>query len=115
MEIITNWNVSKNDVVIYIMESSVKAFCELSYYKNEMHNMFFSNLNVEERFRHKGLATELISSVMDIARNKGCEYLYLDADMDNGKEWLLEWYKKLGFIPFNTAENGNINMFKKLI
>ncbi len=94
------------------MEASGKAFSELSYFKNETHIMTFSNLNVEERFRRKGLATDLISDVMKIARNKGCEYLYLNADESN--EWLCAWYKKLGFISYNKTEDGLVNMYKKL-
>lgn len=115
MEIITNYNISENDVVIYIMEVSGKAFCELSYYKNELHNMFLSNLNVEERYRRKGLASELIAIVSDMAKKKGSKYLYLDADMSKGK-WLLDWYKRIGFVPFNTSDNGDlVNMYKIII
>ena len=112
MEIITNRNVSENAVYVYIMESSGKAFGELSYFKNETHIMTFSNLNVEKRFRRKGLATELISAAMKIARNKCCEYLYLNAD--KRKDWLCAWYRKLGFVSYNATDDGLLNMYKKL-
>ena len=112
MEIITNRNVSENAVYVYIMESSGKAFAELSYFKNETHIMTFSNLNVEKRFRRKGLATDLISTVTKIAMNKSCEYLYLNADKSN--EWLCAWYRKLGFIAYNETDDGLLNMYKKL-
>ena len=112
MKILTNINTSESNVLVYCMESHGYAFCELSYYENERHSMFLSNLNVDEHHRRTGMATELISIVSSMAKKKGCNYLYLHT-VDE-KSWITDWYKRLGFIQYNTSDDG-ADMFKILI
>ena len=111
MKIITNTNTSEDNVLVYCMEEHGYAFCELSYYENERHSMFLSNLNVEEQYRRMGMATELISIVSSIAKKKGCKYIYLHTVDENS--WITYWYKRLGFIQYNKSDDG-ADMFKIL-
>lgn len=113
MKTITNINSDNNDVSIYIMEEHGNAFCELTYYENERHNMFLSNLNVSEHERRKGMATELLSIVEDIVKPKGCKYLYLH--VNDSTSWIADWYKRIGFITYKSNDDKSCEMFKILI
>lgn len=113
MKIIKNIEKGNDDVIIYIMEKHGYAFCELSYYKNEKHNMFLSNLNVLKDQRHKKIATVFLKIIFKMAHKKGCHYLYLGVESAS-TNWVFNWYKRIGFIPYKISEDGITSMYKIL-
>jgi ribosomal-protein-alanine N-acetyltransferase len=54
-----------------------------------------ANVAVSPRYRGRGLGTFLLSSVLDIARSRGIETLFLEVRVSN--ERALELYERLGF------------------
>jgi ribosomal protein S18 acetylase RimI-like enzyme len=72
---------------------------------------YIKRLSVLENYRKEGLGTELINACTCIAVNKGMKFLQLDVQFDN--EWLVNWYKRLGFEILSREENTYV-MIKSL-
>jgi GNAT superfamily N-acetyltransferase len=49
-----------------------------------------------KEFRGRGLARAVVSAAIDEARSRGCELIFIQADVD---DWPQELYRKLGFDP----------------
>lgn len=49
-----------------------------------------------EEFRGRGLARAVVSAAIDEARARGCDLIFIQADVD---DWPQELYRKLGFDP----------------
>jgi GNAT superfamily N-acetyltransferase len=49
-----------------------------------------------EEFRGRGLARAVVSAAIDEARARGCDLIFIHADVD---DWPQELYRKLGFDP----------------
>jgi GNAT superfamily N-acetyltransferase len=49
-----------------------------------------------EAFRGRGLARAVVSAAVDEARARGCDLIFIQADVD---DWPQELYRKLGFDP----------------
>lgn len=72
---------------------------------------YIKGLSVLEGHRCKGIGTELINACVCSAVNRGMKFLQLDVEQD--KEWLREWYKRLGFEILSREKNTYI-MIKSL-
>lgn len=95
---------------IHIMSDGGETFIDFSFYNKERHNMWIYNLNVDEDFRKQGYGNGIIQHVIQYAKEKGCEYLYLAVEENS---FMPDWYFRLGFKRFSNQDNF-IQMFKKL-
>lgn len=73
-------------------------------FDNDMPNVgYIKGLSVLENYRKSGLGTELLKACEKKAREKKMKFLQLDVEQD--KEWLKEWYKRLGFEILSREKN----------
>jgi peptide alpha-N-acetyltransferase len=63
---------------------------------------YIGMLGVSERYRRRGIATNLIGLVVDSFVRKKISYVYLETEVDNKSS--LKLYEKLGFIRANYYE-----------
>ena len=72
---------------------------------------FIKGLSVLEEHRHKGVGMQLLIACASRAKKRGMKFLQLDVEHD--KEWLKEWYKRLGFEILSREKNTYV-MIKSL-
>ena len=84
---------------------------EIQYDYDMPNTGFIKGLSVLEGRRQQGIGTELINACVCSAINRGKKFLQLDVEQD--KEWLIEWYKRLGFEILSREKNTYI-MIKSL-
>ena len=60
-------------------------------------NGFINNLIVLEEYRKQGIGTMLVETAEEVIRNEGKPQSRLFAEKMSGREWIIEWYKRLGY------------------
>lgn len=60
---------------------------------------YLSDLAVDEKCRGRGIGTFILEKSLELARDKGCKKVVLDADPKN--EGAIRLYQRFGFIEFN--------------
>lgn len=86
-----------------------EGFGKVAYYNNEIIGFVvvekwmgcIVSLYVKEKYRNNGVATQLIASCEDTARQQGRRFISLDILSGNDKAFAL--YKKLGFYDYKTT------------
>lgn len=91
---------------ITFIKDGGKATVELQMDDNYPRVVFIKGLSVIESERRKGLGTELLALCERVARKECAKFLQLTADKE--KEWLVEWYKKHGFVVFMHDEHEEV-------
>lgn len=91
---------------INFVKNDGKAIVELQMDDNYPRVIFIKGLSVIELERRKGLGTELLALCERVARKECAKFLQLTADKE--KEWLVEWYKKHGFVVFMHDEHEEV-------
>jgi len=69
--------------------------------RNELHSAPYGLLEdvyVEEQFRSSGIGTELVQTVINLARELGCYKLIATSRIERGE--VHEWYEGLGFLRY---------------
>ena len=84
------WGVSET----YITNDGA-GIVEIQYDYDMPNTGYIKGLSVLEGRRQQGVGTELINACVCSAVNRGMKFLQLD--VEQGDDWLLEWYKRLGF------------------
>lgn len=64
---------------------------------------FVKGLSVFESERQKGLGKELLDQCVILALREQKQFLQLSVNKE--KDWLVRWYKRLGFITIMTDEH----------
>ena len=67
---------------------------ELEKFEQQRSEVYIYDLAVDEKHRRQGIATALIDTVRDVARQRGAWVVYVQADY--GEEPAVELYSKLG-------------------
>ena len=79
---------------IYLEKSNIIGF--VNYY--DLYERFeIANIYVLEDYRHKGIASSLITKVIDVGKQKNIENITLEVKKDNDAAIAL--YKKFDFLP----------------
>jgi len=97
------------NVLVRMMEESGRSFCTLEYYENFKEDMWFSDFNVSEKFRNKGIGNESLSFAIQYAKDHGCKYLRLCVVKDS---WMEKWYARNGFSSY-CVYDGYTYMIKR--
>jgi GNAT superfamily N-acetyltransferase len=94
---------------VMVMEKSGKAFAR-TYYLNETNNtIYFDWLSVDDEYRKKGLATELLNQHI-----KTAEYFNLESMLwVDRNSWKEEWYKRKGYVYYSEYNYKSVWMIKK--
>ena len=80
-------------------------------YDKYTNTAYVKGLSVAKMYRNNGLGTVLMSLCEDRARKKGRVFMQLCCH--KGKDWLYEWYKKLGYETFSWDDKEFV-MVKKI-
>lgn len=77
------------------------GFSSRHYNKKQRHKGYLWGIYVSEQYRGKGIATQLVTTMFDIAREETfCEHIRLTVASDN--EQAISLYTNLGFIKYGT-------------
>ena len=79
------------------------ATVELQFDDNYPAIVFVKGVSVLSQNRRMGIGTEMLLLCEEIARIEGKQFLQLNADKENN--WLVNWYKKLGYIIIAKDEH----------
>lgn len=85
---------------------------ELQFDNNYPSIAFIKGLSVFTSRRNEGYGTELMGCCEAIAKKEGMTFLQLSANKE--QDWLVEWYKRLGFVVIMKDEN-EFTMLKKIL
>ena len=83
---------SQYDAKVALIENRVVGYVCSRYVLNEGHLM---TLAVHVDFRRRGIATELMNSVLEELKGKGCTLLYLEVRVSNLDA--IKFYEHFGF------------------
>lgn len=67
-------------------------------------------VHVDENYRGKGIGTGIIEKAWEECQDHKMEALLLSADNSPDQDRLIDFYSKLGFVPYETTEEGHIYM-----
>ena len=88
---------------VKIIISSGQYIIEVQLDKSTPNIAYLSGLSVLPESRRHQLGTQLIAYATKVAIDKGLKFLQLTADKTN--EWLVNWYKRLGFEIWSEEEH----------
>lgn len=109
-DLVGTMSVSEEKVGYYLQES-IEMF-----EKPEARALYISMLAVKPEFQGQGVASDLLKSAEEIAKNKGIEYVRFDCREEYTE--LVDFYLKRGYEKrgsFNEAEGENYLMMEKKI
>jgi GNAT superfamily N-acetyltransferase len=83
------------DARFFVAEAGgqLASICELYMFEGVAQ---VESVDTLEEFRGRGLARAVVSAAVDEARSRGCDLIFIQADVD---DWPQELYRKLGFDP----------------
>lgn len=76
-------------------------------------NAYLWNLSVKRDARHKGVAKALMAKAEQVARDAGCENIWLEWGETETQPWVRDWFQRLGY-DAHTFNDGYELMRKKL-
>lgn len=87
-----------NEVCAYVcVEIHEYEECEFRHKRKEL---YVEDLCVDENYRRQGIASKLLDYVVELGRNKACDYLTLHVwELNEGAR---VFYEKEGFSPLKT-------------
>ena len=88
---------------VKIFLSSGEGIIEVQLDKSTPNTAYLSGLSVLPECRRQQLGKQLIEYATNVAIDKGKKFLQLSAEKNN--EWLINWYKRLGFEIWSEEEH----------
>ena len=88
---------------------TVREYCTehsriwLEIYEDNPKVCVFTHLLVDEDYRQKGYGTKALEQAEMIAKDLGCDTIYLKVETDS---WMHEWYLRMGYKWYRTADEG---------
>lgn len=83
----------------------------LEIYEDNPEGCVFTHLFVNENYRRKGYGTKAIKQAEIIAKNLGCDTIYLKTKRSS---WINKWYLRLGYKFLTKAEDNYIWLTKSI-
>jgi len=98
----------------YIIIDNGCGMITTQYLDDEPNICWISTLSVVEYKRKQGIGTRLIKLARMCAKDNDCTTLMLRAEKN--VEWLINWYKKLGFVIDESYKDDDhyFQMIKKI-
>jgi ribosomal protein S18 acetylase RimI-like enzyme len=59
--------------------------------------LYIQSIEVLSSYRNRGIAKQLLSKTLDVARRKSVDFINLDVKIK--EQFLVDWYNRLGFGP----------------
>ena len=88
---------------VNIFLSNGEGTIEVQIEKSTPNTAYFRGMSVLPDSRRHQLGTQLIAYATKVAIDKGLKFLQLTADKNN--DWLVNWYKRLGFEIWSEEEH----------
>jgi ribosomal protein S18 acetylase RimI-like enzyme len=110
----TYWeeNKEKYSVVYFFYEN--KGVCRLNIHLGDNFGTVYG-LYVDEEFRNQGIGKALIKSCEKELQNWNVKYIKLFVDKDaKNKDFLLEFYKNMGYELFESSYSDQYGLLKKI-
>lgn len=92
-----NYNTSQDKVLIYLENEISKTV--LYIYKDDPQVLYIANLFVDVNMRDKGIGSQLLSLIEDIADQMNIKKLVLFVEKNT---WMQKWYNRLGYKKLKT-------------
>ena len=89
--------------IVKIILSSGQGIIEVQLVKSTPNIAYLSGLSVLTECRRQQLGKQLIEYATNIAIDKRKKFLQLSVEKNN--EWLMSWYKRLGFEIWSEEEH----------
>lgn len=83
----------------------------LEIYEDDPTTCIFTHLLVDEKYRQQGYGTRALSDAEKIAKNRGCDDVYLK--VENGS-WMYDWYLRCGYEFDNFDTDNYVWLYKEL-
>ena len=83
----------------------------LEIYEDDPTTCIFTHLSVDEKHRQKGFGTQALSNAEEIAKNFGCNEVWLK--VENGS-WMYDWYLRRGYEFDNFDVDNYVWLYKEL-
>lgn len=96
---------------ITIVIASGRALCCVSVENDDLSVAYLHDLIVHTSIRRRGYGRRLLTLGERRARLMNCKKLVLWADPT---EWMIEWYKRNGFVENGLRSDGLVNLEKNL-
>lgn len=96
---------------ISIIESCGNASVDIKFDSTRPLTAYIEGLIVGIYSRKQGIATELMNLCEHFASEREC--LFLELSVDKEETWLVDWYKRLGFVIICIDEHEHL-MTKKI-
>lgn len=107
---------SSDPVATFTASTDASAYLDLSLWHARGEPSFYLNrLAVSPRFQRRGIGRVCVGAVEELARERGCRSVRLDAA--EAHRWLLRWYAELGYREVGRYEAFGNRMvgFEKLV
>jgi len=106
------FHISENDLVgsILVMEKNGKAFARTYWFSDDNSTIYFDWLSVDKSERGNGIATLLLNSHIEVAKE-----LNVTTMLWVKKEtWMYEWYKRKGYVDYKDYEKESNAIWMKI-
>ena len=99
---------------VYCAKSNNTVFGMVALYDNnkETKEAFIALIGIKDEYRHKGLGTELMISILEVLKSEGMKSLKLE--VDNCNLHAIDYYKRNGFILLCAAGDDSSYMTRKI-
>ena len=86
----------------------------LEIYKDDPTTCVFTHLLVDEKHRKQGYGTKALFDAEKIARNHGCNTVYLMVENTENNYWVYKWYLKCGYKWYKDSCDNYVWLNKNL-
>lgn len=108
----TRHNLIADDCGIVVLDEYHKDYCNWRP-EIEARDAFLWNLSVKRDARHKGVAKALMAKAEQVARDAGCENIWLEWSETETQPWVRDWFQRLGYEARSSSYDPEM-MRKKL-
>ena len=103
------WSWGRKDTIIL---ADGQAFCQLSIQNDFPSVAYLTDVVVYKKARRCGLGNVLLRIAIQQAKEMGANTLCLYSVPDR---WVVEWYKRNGFVEYDVYTDGTIGMALNLL
>ena len=102
-----------HDAFLFISEHCDASVC-VRIVKCEPTHAYIGSLWVAEKDRRKGIGGILLEQAERLAKSKGCKFTAQWYIPRTTPKWTLDWYKRIGYMYFETDLNGDVLLRKEI-
>ena len=95
----TKWDADNHTTIMVMIDGKPVGTCMVDHCNKGEHKgqALLWNLQVQKRYRRKGIGYALLDKAIQCAEEKGCSEIRLVWRSVDSPEWVLRWYERKGF------------------